>query len=175
MKKKFLFVCFSIIQIGRKKMTMKSTETNTVNNDTPVSEKIERPYKEDECNSFNELLTISIVTDLKLDEIIRIEFISSSRDNVSYSIEYEPTQDIFGGEMKYAVRDGMGITIFNELGDLFAKLKLKPFIFRDTELLLKKGIRECMCRCESRYGNHITNFNIYGYDALLQIKGKDHE
>ena len=119
--------------------------------------------------SYHKSLTVHVNTTLELAIPIIVEFTSDSRNDTGYSIEYEPTQDIFGGRYTYLrmskrthrVISSEVLTILNNLG-----------YTDNTDWLLDKlleNIDVCIGKCESRYGNSVEDFNLTGYDACLTI------
>jgi len=104
-----------------------------------------------------------------LDTPITIHFISSNRNDTSYSIEYEPTQDIFGDRFIYlAAATVYHHTILDNILEILDNLNLD--YTEEFKSIILEQIETCAVKCESRYGNHVEDFELNGgYDACLAI------
>jgi len=124
--------------------------------------KINKDYHHSELTHIN--------TDMKLEVPIIVKFISTSRNDTSYTIEYEPTQDIFEINRTYAAMGDMASGVLEDIEVILAKL---GFLLDPAGCELSTKIHEiakgCVQKCESRYGNHVVDFDLTEYDACLTI------
>jgi len=120
--------------------------------------------------SFHHALLIHVNTDMRLDVPIVVKFVSTSRNGTKYSIEYEPTQDIFEVTKEYA---GMADVASDILDDIKIILDKLGFLLPPTGGELANKIyelaNECIQKCESRYGNPVEDFDLTEYDACLTV------
>ncbi len=108
---------------------------------------------------------------LKDDIVIR--FISSNRNDSSYKIEFknEVRELIYGDQVTYAAMNKMYKKVIRDIEEVLAYCEIE--IAKTESNKIADIICKCISKCESRYGMPVKDYDDFGADAVLTIKGED--
>lgn len=117
----------------------------------------------------NHVITINGV----LANNIVIKFVSSSRNDTSYKIDYtSSTRDLsYGYRVTYAAMNNMYKKVVRDIEEIFSYLEID--ISKEEVNKIGDIVCKCISKCESRYGKQTKDFDDFGADAILIIQGED--
>lgn len=108
-----------------------------------------------------------------LETDIVVKFISSNRTDTKYVIDYvSQTRDLhFSKDVKYAATGNMYKDVVRDIEEIFSYIELE--LTKEEVNKISDIICKCISKCESRFGMEVKDFEEYGADAILTIKGED--
>lgn len=104
---------------------------------------------------------------------IIIKFISASRNDTSYKIDYiSDTRDLsYGDRVTYAAMGNMYKNTVRDIEEIFSYLEID--ISKEEVNKIGDVVCKCISKCESRYGMSTKDFDDFGADAIITIQGED--
>ena len=128
-----------------------------------------KKFSEDYHSTDSHVVTINGV----LANNIVIKFISTSRNDTSYKIDYtSSTRDLsYTDRVTYAAMNNMYKKVVRDIEEIFSYLEIE--IFKEEVNKIGDIVCKCISKCESRYGMNTKDFDTYEADAVITIQGED--
>lgn len=117
--------------------------------------------------SYHKVQIVEVLVPFDID--IKLCLSAASRNDCSYYFDDEKSESIFEGRTIYAVgNQGFHIHIIDELIPAFQFHGWTP---THNELMSILGlIKQGFIKCESRYGNSVSDWDLHEADALIHFK-----